>query len=88
MLAKAPKSSQANGKNREHKILIVHECENYDLISSVCGAPLPLLQGFQNYIFISWVFYYINDVRHIDLIQCSIRALHCFLQQTSWSYNS
>jgi hypothetical protein len=35
-----------NGKNCEHnKILIVHEGENYDLISCVCGAPLPLLHG-------------------------------------------
>jgi hypothetical protein len=45
VLAKAPKFSQANDKNREHKILIMHEGENYDLISSVCGAPLPLLHG-------------------------------------------
>ncbi len=45
MLAKAPYISQVNGKNHEHKILFVHEGENYDLISNVCATPLPLLHG-------------------------------------------
>ncbi len=45
VLAKGAKFSHVGGKNCEHKILIVHDGENYDLISNVCGAPLPLLHG-------------------------------------------